>query len=132
MSGSDSPTALALTKVASAYLATIRAEFGSFGRQVSGYALEHLASERGFDIRRMLAGSEGSLAVITEATVQLVRNPAHAILVVLEFPDVASAGDGTPHLLCFGADRRPKLGWCWDRNPQTWLGTASCGGRITP
>jgi hypothetical protein len=25
---------------------------------------------------------------------------------------------------------RPKLGWCWDRNPHTWLGTASCAGRI--
>ena len=25
---------------------------------------------------------------------------------------------------------RPKLGWCWDRNPHTWLGTASCGGRL--
>lgn len=25
---------------------------------------------------------------------------------------------------------RPKLGWCWDRNPHTWLGTASCAGRV--
>lgn len=24
---------------------------------------------------------------------------------------------------------RPKLGWCWDRNPHTWLGTASCARR---
>jgi hypothetical protein len=24
---------------------------------------------------------------------------------------------------------RPKLGWCWDRNPHTWLGTASCAHR---
>lgn len=23
----------------------------------------------------------------------------------------------------------PKLGWCWDGNPHTWLGTASCAGR---
>jgi len=23
----------------------------------------------------------------------------------------------------------PKLGWCWDRNPHTWLGTASCARR---
>ena len=21
---------------------------------------------------------------------------------------------------------RPKLGWCWDRNPHSWLGAASC------
>jgi Family of unknown function (DUF5701) len=25
---------------------------------------------------------------------------------------------------------RPKLGWCWAGNPHTWLGTASCAGRI--
>ena len=28
------------------------------------------------------------------------------------------------------SEKRPKLGWCWDRNPHTWLGTASCAGRI--
>jgi len=28
------------------------------------------------------------------------------------------------------SERRPKLGWCWDRNPHTWLGTASCAGRV--
>ena len=27
------------------------------------------------------------------------------------------------------ADRAPKLGWCWDGNPHTWLGTASAGRR---
>lgn len=26
----------------------------------------------------------------------------------------------------------PKLGWCWTGNPHTWLGSASCGGRIGP
>lgn len=26
--------------------------------------------------------------------------------------------------------RRPKLGWCWDRNPHTWLGTASAADRV--
>jgi hypothetical protein len=24
----------------------------------------------------------------------------------------------------------PKLGWCWDGNPHTWLGVASAGGRL--
>jgi hypothetical protein len=30
------------------------------------------------------------------------------------------------------SEGRPKLGWCWDRNPHTWLGTASCVGRVGP
>ncbi|MFA6005715.1 MAG: DUF5701 family protein [Patescibacteria group bacterium] len=25
---------------------------------------------------------------------------------------------------------KPRLGWCWDRNPHTWLGSASCAVRI--
>lgn len=28
--------------------------------------------------------------------------------------------------------RAPKLGWCWDGNPHTWLGVASCGVRVGP
>lgn len=27
------------------------------------------------------------------------------------------------------SDRRPKLGWCWDGNPHTWLGSAHTGSR---
>ena len=27
------------------------------------------------------------------------------------------------------SEGRPKLGWCWDRNPHSWLGTASCSHR---
>jgi hypothetical protein len=28
------------------------------------------------------------------------------------------------------SERAPKLGWCWDGNPHTWLGTASAGSRL--
>jgi hypothetical protein len=27
------------------------------------------------------------------------------------------------------SDRAPRLGWCWEGNPRTWLGFASCLGR---
>lgn len=27
------------------------------------------------------------------------------------------------------SEKRPKLGWCWEGNPHTWLGFASCGAR---
>ncbi len=29
------------------------------------------------------------------------------------------------------SERAPKLGWCWDGNPHTWLGLASAGARIS-
>lgn len=28
------------------------------------------------------------------------------------------------------SERAPKLGWCWDGNPHTWLGLASAGDRV--
>ena len=28
------------------------------------------------------------------------------------------------------SERAPKLGWCWDGNPHSWLGVASAGGRL--
>ncbi|MEV5552218.1 FAD-linked oxidase C-terminal domain-containing protein [Nonomuraea wenchangensis] len=91
----------ALRDLVAANLATIRTEFGRFGRQVSGYALEHLLPENGFDVTRLLVGSEGTLAVLTEATVRLVADPAHRALVVLGYADIAEAGDAAPGLLAF-------------------------------
>jgi FAD/FMN-containing dehydrogenase/Fe-S oxidoreductase len=97
----EGPIMTALRDVTVAHLGTIRTELGTFGRQVSGYALEHLAPERGFDVTRMMAGSEGTLAVLTEATVRLVADPAHAVLVVLGYDDIAAAGDAAPGVLAF-------------------------------
>jgi FAD/FMN-containing dehydrogenase/Fe-S oxidoreductase len=109
---SPSPVLDALAAVTRSGLATIRTEFGTFGRQVSGYSLEHLLPENGFDVTRLMVGSEGTLAVCTEATVGLVREPPHRMLVVLGYPDIAAAGDATPAILvhrptaCEGIDSR--------------------------
>ena len=42
-----------------AHLGLVRTEFGRFGRQVSGYSLEHLLPENGFDVARMLVRHRG-------------------------------------------------------------------------
>ncbi|MGY1986471.1 FAD-binding and (Fe-S)-binding domain-containing protein [Blastococcus sp. SYSU DS0669] len=80
-------------------LATVRTELGTFGRQVSGYSLEHLLPERGFDVARALVGSEGTLAVVLGATVRLVTDAPVRGLVVLGYPSMADAADATPGLL---------------------------------
>lgn len=101
-----------LRGVVGADLATARTEFGRFGRQVSGYAVDRLLPENGFDVGRLLVGSEGTLAVVTEATVRLVPSPAARQMVVLGFTDFAAAGHATPTVLgftpaaCEGLDRR--------------------------
>ncbi|MCZ2860373.1 FAD-binding and (Fe-S)-binding domain-containing protein [Blastococcus sp. VKM Ac-2987] len=88
-----------LHRLVGAELATIRTEFGRFGRQVSGYSLEHLLPERGFDVARALVGSEGTLAVVLGATVRLVADAPVRGLVVLGYPSMADAADATPGLL---------------------------------
>ncbi|MFQ6392559.1 FAD-binding and (Fe-S)-binding domain-containing protein [Nocardia sp. KC 131] len=108
----DSPTLTALADLTRGALATIRTEFATFGRQVSGYALEHLLPENRFDVARFLVGSEGTLGLVTEATVRLVTDPAHRVLVALGYPDIAAAGDAAPTVLrfdptaCEGIDSR--------------------------
>ncbi len=101
-----------LRAVVTGGLATIRTELGRFDRQVSGYGLEHLLPERGFDIRRALVGSEGTLAIVTGATLRLVGEPAYRVLAVLGYADMASAADDAPEILrhhpatCEGLDSR--------------------------
>ncbi|MDQ8702341.1 FAD-linked oxidase C-terminal domain-containing protein [Streptomyces sp. LHD-70] len=82
-----------------AHLALLRTEFGRFPRQVSGYSLEHLLPERGFDPAAVLVGTEGTCAVVLAATVRLVPLPARRTLVALGFADLPAAGDAARHVL---------------------------------
>ncbi|MGP2440108.1 FAD-binding and (Fe-S)-binding domain-containing protein [Streptomyces sp. JW3] len=93
------------------HLAVARTEFGTFGRQVSGYAVQHLLPER-FDLTRALVGSEGTLGVLTEATVRLVKDPDHRVVVAIGFTDIVAAGAAAPTVVtyrptaCEGMDHR--------------------------
>ncbi len=101
-----------LQALVAANLGTIRTEFGRFSRQVSGYSLEHLLPERRFDVAKFFAGTEGTLGIITRATVQLVADAPHRTMVALGYPTMADAGDDIANLLqfkptaCEGLDRR--------------------------
>lgn len=88
-----------LSSLVTANLPTIRTELGRFGRQVSGYSLEHLLPERGTDLAKALVGTEGTLATILSATVSLVPIADAAVLVVLGYADMPSAADAVPALL---------------------------------
>nr|WP_232216176.1 FAD-binding and (Fe-S)-binding domain-containing protein [Promicromonospora sukumoe] len=80
-------------------LALIRTEFGRFGRQVSGYSLEHLLPENGSNLARALVGTEGTVVTVLEAELNLVEVPGAPTLVVLGYPDMATAADDVPRLL---------------------------------
>ncbi|HEX4725104.1 MAG TPA: FAD-linked oxidase C-terminal domain-containing protein, partial [Pseudonocardiaceae bacterium] len=88
-----------LPELVDAKLAVIRTELGRFTRQVSGYSLEHLLPEHGGHLPAALVGTEGTCGVLLRATVDLVAPPARTVLVVLGYPDMASAADAVPALL---------------------------------
>lgn len=88
-----------LKSLVEANLATIRTEFGRFGRQVSGYSLEHLLPENGAALAPFLTGTEGTLGVLTQATVRLVPLPKAPVLVALGFPDMIAAAAAVPKIL---------------------------------
>jgi FAD/FMN-containing dehydrogenase/Fe-S oxidoreductase len=93
------PAVDALGSLVDEHLALVRTEFARFGRQVSGYGLEHLLPERGRRFDRFLVGSEGTLAVVVEATMRLVEDAPARALALLGFPDMFEAADAVPLLL---------------------------------
>jgi len=98
----DGPGAALLTDLRTLVdgnLATIRTEFGRFSRQASGYAVERLLPENGFDVAKFLSGTEGTLALTLQATVRLVDAPRATALAVLGYPDMAAAAEAVPALL---------------------------------
>ncbi len=84
------------------HLGTLRTELGRFGRQVSGYSLEHLLPERKRDLAKALVGTEGTCALVLGATVRLVATAPATALVVLGYPDMATAAEAVPGILPHG------------------------------
>ncbi|WP_327688554.1 FAD-binding and (Fe-S)-binding domain-containing protein [Streptomyces tubercidicus] len=84
-------------------LALLRTGYPDLPRRISGYALDALLPENGTDLARALTGSEGTLGVLTEATVRLVETPAARVLAVLAYPDESAAAEAAHTLL----PRRP-------------------------
>lgn len=88
-----------LAPLIDANLSLIRTELGRFGRQVSGYSLEHLTPEGGRNLAAMLVGTEGTLVTILSITVRLVPLPTAPVLVTLGYPSMVEAADDVPALL---------------------------------
>lgn len=82
----------------------IRKEFGRFGRQISGYSLQHLLPENGPSLAKTLVGTEGTCVLIQEAEIELVPLSKEPVLIVLGYPDMPSAADAVMKVLSFHPD----------------------------
>lgn len=84
------------------YADLIRTRYPQIPRRVSGYNLDELLPERGFNLARALVGTEGTCAVILEAKLRLVDSPPARTLLVIGYPDMATGGDYVPDILQHG------------------------------
>jgi FAD/FMN-containing dehydrogenase/Fe-S oxidoreductase len=77
----------------------VRRRYPNIPRRVSGYNLNELLPERGFNVARALTGTESTCVTILEATVHLVPSPPCRTLVVIGYQDAATAADHVPAVL---------------------------------
>jgi len=83
------------------YSALIVERFPQIPRRVSGYNLDQLLPENGFNVARALVGTEGTCVTILEATCELKPSPQHRRLVALGFDDPFIAADYVPAVLTY-------------------------------
>ncbi len=103
IAGGDSRSKVlrALVELRDRYASRIRPGYPNLRRRVSGYNLDELlpGEDGRFNLARLIVGSEGTLATMLSATVQLLDAPLFRATVVLGYPDVLAAGDAVPSLL---------------------------------
>jgi FAD/FMN-containing dehydrogenase/Fe-S oxidoreductase len=78
------------------YAGAIRAGYPSveqLPRRVSGYNLDELLPEKGFNVARALVGTEGTCATALQATLLLVPAMLERETVVVAYPDIADAAE---------------------------------------
>ncbi|GAA4216863.1 FAD-binding and (Fe-S)-binding domain-containing protein [Actinocatenispora rupis] len=88
-----------LRGIAERYGDEIRRGYPDIPRRVSGYNLDSLLPERGFDVARALVGSEGTLVTVLRAELDLVPVPAAESLLILGYDDICAAADAVPGIL---------------------------------
>ncbi|MDK3257255.1 FAD-binding and (Fe-S)-binding domain-containing protein [Blastococcus capsensis] len=81
------------------YADEIRRRYPDIPRRVSGYDLDSLLPERGFDLARALIGSENTLVTVLRAELRLVPVVEHRALVLLGYPDVVASARDVPAIV---------------------------------
>jgi len=92
---------LSLAELRDRYGDLVRQRYPKIPRRVSGYNLDELLPERGFNVARALVGTESTCVTILHAEMMLLDRPKARSLLVLGYPDVYAAGDHVPEVLEF-------------------------------
>jgi FAD/FMN-containing dehydrogenase/Fe-S oxidoreductase len=88
-----------LQNIATSYGDLVRTKFPNIPRRVSGYNLNWLLEENGFNVARSLVGSEGTCVTVLEATCRLAESPPQRVLLIVAYPDIYQCADHIPEIL---------------------------------
>lgn len=131
--GCDDPRLQAeIERLASENADLINAELGRFPRQVSGFGLHYLTGHpsKPVSFARALAGSEGTLGIITKMTVNLVEVPRAKALAVLAFETVFDAAAAAPALRLDGVATIEGMGGDLLAALRSKVGQETAGGNL--
>lgn len=96
LDGTTSPFDEPIDALFQKYGALIGKEFPRLNRRVSGYSLDALPN-----IARLMAGSEGTLGVMTQVKLRICKAISHSVLALLTFDNLVEAMYSVPELLKF-------------------------------
>jgi FAD/FMN-containing dehydrogenase/Fe-S oxidoreductase len=91
-----------LKRLRDTYSDLIRKRYPNIPRRVSGYNLNYLLPENGFNVARALVGSEGTCVTVLEASCRLVQSPQERVLLVIAYPDIFQCADRVPDIMAHG------------------------------
>jgi FAD/FMN-containing dehydrogenase/Fe-S oxidoreductase len=90
-----------LHELADRWADRVRAGFPRIPRRISGYNLDRLLPEHGFDVAAALVGTESTCCLVLGAELKLIPSPQHRSLVLLGYDAPWSAADHVPEIMEF-------------------------------
>src|SRR4051794_18880333 len=81
------------------YVDLVRERYPRIPRRISGYNLDALLPENGFNVAAALVGTEATCGLVLEARCKLIPSPQHRSLVLLGYDDCPTAADQVPEIM---------------------------------
>jgi FAD/FMN-containing dehydrogenase/Fe-S oxidoreductase len=92
----------ALLDLRDRYATLIRERFPQIPRRISGFNLDRLLPENGFNVAAAMVGTEATCGLVLEARCTLIDSPQHRSLVLVGYEDCPQAADQVPWVMQFG------------------------------
>jgi FAD/FMN-containing dehydrogenase/Fe-S oxidoreductase len=84
------------------YAELVRDRFPQIPRRISGFNLDRLLPEGGFNLAAAMVGTEGTCGLVLEARCKLIDSPQHRSLVLAGYEDCPTAADQVPWVMEHG------------------------------